>query len=224
MKQLGQAFCILGKLPKKGFSKTRLAEKIGEPAALEIYQALLRDFFSHYQKEASSIPLLFYGTPETLETKLYFIDLIKKFPQIHFHFLFQDELPFFKRLEKIFLSHRDCYLHLTGTDIPQFPYKTLPFYGEIDENEVVIGPDRDGGFYYFGTWGKNGKVFSSPQFLEKSSEFVFETLLQLCRENGLKVRLLNEWFDVDTIFDLERALFQFDSEKLFFYSPKLSNP
>ncbi len=213
MNSIGQIFCVIGKLPHEGFSKTRLAKDLGDAAALEIYQAMLKDFFFHYEEKASHIPLQFYGTPRTKDVEVYFSELLREFPKIDFRFRFQNELSFFERLAEIFQSHANDYIHLTGTDIPMFPYEYL-FDFKFSRNEVSIGPDTDGGFYYFGSYAQGGQVFSSSNLPREGSETVLESLTRLCKEKGLKVKLLKEWSDIDTVSDLIKSLTEMGPEGL----------
>lgn len=208
-----EIFCVVGKFPLEGFSQTRLAKSLGQAAALHIYQAMLRDFFIHYENKASSLPLQFYGTPQKEEVKTYFLQLLREFPRINFHFHFQKEGPFFTRLAEIFKDHSGQYIHLTGTDIPMFPYQYLS--GHIpSQNEMVIGPDIDGGFYYFGSHAKHGPVFRSRELASSKEEKVLETLVKACQKRGPKVRFLKEWSDIDTLSDLQKALIKMKGQGL----------
>ena len=43
-------FVVFGKEPIKGFSKTRLAEDLGEKASLRLYDAFIKDFFMNLKR------------------------------------------------------------------------------------------------------------------------------------------------------------------------------
>jgi glycosyltransferase A (GT-A) superfamily protein (DUF2064 family) len=204
-----QVFAVIGKRPVEGYSKTRLAAEVGEEEAYELYESFISDFFSNYRKHTAKASLFFYGTPAIKHTEEYFKQMFLKCQILDFQFYFQKNKPFFERLSDIFEDIRfriggDTFIHLTGTDIPDFPFSHIKKQN-IDEADVFIGPDNDGGFYYLGSKASNEEIFS---FIgeKKEDESVFEALVSKCRNLDLKVKVLNEWSDIDTKDDLKNTL------------------
>jgi len=201
-----EVLAIIGKRPIKGFSKTRLAKDLGEDKALVLYRAFIDDFFKLIPKKYK---IYFFGTPNDAATKKYFQEITE------LNFFFQKELPFFARLKDIFktierLEGAECFVHLTGTDIPDFPFAELESVGE--DADVYVGPDRDGGYYYIGA--KSGRQDIFDISVADGSRSVFTKTMQLCEEKGDRVRLLKEWSDIDTKADLENSSLYEKYEKI----------
>lgn len=204
-----QVFAVLGKRPVEGYSKTRLAAEVGEEPAYELYDSFITDFFSNYRKHTAKASLFFYGAPAISQTEDYFKLMFLKSQITDFQFYFQKEKPFFERLSDIFEDIRfrvggETFVHLTGTDIPDFPFSHIKKQN-IDEADVFIGPDKDGGFYYLGSKASNEDIFSFTKE-KKEDESVFEAIVSKCRNLDLKVKVLNEWSDIDTKDDLKNTL------------------
>lgn len=204
-----QIFAVIGKMPVEGYSKTRLAADVGVEQAYELYEAFIADFFASYRKNTSNALLYFYGAPAIRQTKEYFQLAFLKNGITNFEFYFQKERPFFERLADIYEDVRfriggETFVHLTGTDIPDFPFSYLKKIN-IDEADVLIGPDSDGGFYYLGSKAKNDEIFEFAKTMQEG-QGVLDCLTSKCEALGLKVKLLNKWSDIDTINDLKTCI------------------
>ena len=204
-----QVFTVIGKRPVEGYSKTRLAAEVGEVEAYELYDSFIDDFFTNFRKHTSKASLFFYGAPAISQTEDYFKQKFLKCQIIDFQFYFQKEKPFFERLSDIFEDVRfrvggETFVHLTGTDIPDFPFEEIKKQN-INDADVFIGPDSDGGFYYLGSKAKNDEIF---EFIKekKEDESVLDALVSRCRNLNLEVKVLKEWSDIDTKDDLETTL------------------
>ncbi|MEE9615024.1 MAG: TIGR04282 family arsenosugar biosynthesis glycosyltransferase, partial [Thermodesulfobacteriota bacterium] len=91
---------------------------------------------------------------------------------------------------------------LIGSDSPDLPLahieeafsalETLP-------HGLVLGPARDGGYYLIAMDGPSQAPFEGVTW---STETVLEETVKRARENGMQVRLLKEWYDIDTPEDL----------------------
>lgn len=207
-----EVFAVIGKMPKKGFSKTRLAKDIGEELAFQSYEAFISDFFDNYFKHAKNHKLYFAGTPCNDETKVYFESLFKRKNIYNYSFHFQSEVPFFERLTNLFETIRknegECFVHLTGTDIPDFPFHYLK---NVDVNVkdtkdecVYIGPDDDGGYYYLGTKTSNTFVFDLDKSVLDGNENVLAATQQQCDSKSVEYKLLPEWSDIDYKEDFKK--------------------
>ena len=185
-----EVFAIFGKRPIPGFAKTRLEKSLGAKRTQGLYGAFMEEFFRRFNL---GIDVHLFATPRDPETKKYFKGLIK-FP---FHFYFQSELPFFARLKEVFTSFEDTFVHLTGTDIPDFPFEII---GETrpSRNKIFIGPDHDGGFYYLGGHSSNFEIFSID-----GDDNVLERIMEKAESLKLGLTLLRKWSDIDNIDDLK---------------------
>lgn len=204
-----QVLAIFGKMPLKGFSKTRLSKDIGEEQALKLYDAFIADFSHNLNQFNWFESIYLFGTPEGELTEEYFRS---KFSKSRINYFPQSDLPFFSRLEEVFRKIRevegDCFIHLTGTDIPDFPFEEIP--GIIPRpNTIFLGPDIDGGFYYFGGEARFSEIFN---FEIKGS--VLESITQRAQELGLEVSHLKTWSDIDDLAGLILVLERSSPEKI----------
>lgn len=192
-----EIFVVIGKRPILGFSKTRLAMDVGEEKAQEIYQCMIVDFFKSFKQYQKGRKLFFFGTPKSDETENYFISIFKEL-ELDSSFQYQDECPFFERLQKIFQKFPpDTYIHLTGTDIPDFPFRNLA----TPSHTISIGRDLDGGFYYLGGMAKYHKIFEIS-----GGQDVFQKIKDRILELDLYIDEKPSWSDIDTLKDLQEFL------------------
>jgi rSAM/selenodomain-associated transferase 1 len=68
-------------------------------------------------------------------------------------------------------------------------------------DRVVLGPTTDGGYYIIGIKRPHRALFEGIAW---STERVLKQTMDRARELDLEVALLPEWYDIDTIPDLER--------------------
>ena len=195
-------FLIIGKYPSAGFSKTRLAKDWGDTFSTEIYRAMIDDFSLNLKNCLDkSIPVIVAVTPATIESKNYFQNC---FPQAQI--LFQADKPFFQRIReliKVLNENGECFIHLTGTDLPHFPFRFLNFHDD-KSNTVRIGPDLDGGFYYTGFSSKYFELFDID--IKEGNSSIFEILKAQALKLGHEVECLEKWSDIDTLEDLKMVL------------------
>lgn len=94
---------------------------------------------------------------------------------------------------------------MIGTDIPDLGRFIIQHaFATLDGNDVVIGPDMDGGYYFLiGTRQKTATLFLD---IDWSSEFVFLQTEQLILTQGLSIFHLPTLSDVDTDADYRRWL------------------
>lgn len=94
------------------------------------------------------------------------------------------------------------YAIAIGADSPALPTRLLEAArAGLERSEAVIGPAEDGGFYLIG-------LRACPEGLLRglswSASDTFARTLERLREHGLRVEVLERWFDVDRAEDLER--------------------
>jgi hypothetical protein len=95
------------------------------------------------------------------------------------------------------------------SDSPTLPagYLIEAFQALMGEDEVVIGPCDDGGYYLIGL------KRSAPRLLREvrmSTSRVTADTLSLAAEEGLRVRQLPAWYDVDNAESLNRLRAELD--------------
>ena len=183
------ALIIFVRNPEPGKVKTRIAKTMGNEKALEVYKELLLHTYD-ITKDISCDKFVFYADQITendlWETSFYH----KKLQQGND--LGQRMLLAFRELfglgyQCIQIIGSDC-MELT-TDIIETGFKRL------HENEVVIGPSADGGYYLLGMRLLIPDVFYKKEW---STEKVFASTLADIKKLSLSYVLLPELSDIDT--------------------------
>ncbi len=188
---------IFVKNPVEGKVKTRLAKTIGDQNALLIYHALL----NHTQTIASEISVsryLFYD--EKIEINDDWLnDLYTKNQQVNGdlgkRMSAAFEHVFSKGVSKAIIIGSDC-IELT-TEIINKAFELL------ENNDVVIGPALDGGYYLLGMKTLHNCIFENKSW--STDLLIAETLESLKKEN-LSVQLMSKLSDIDTETDLTPEL------------------
>ena len=201
-----EVFVIVGKKPTPGFSKTRLSQDIGEERALLLSEAFLKDFLSALKKNQKNRKILFYGYSLDSDGENYFRNISREVGIQNFHYREQGRGDLLQRLQDIFkeieTQYQNPFIHLTGTDIPDFPFSHLE---KIDLSKINIGPDRDGGYYYIGAKASDYGLFDLSQNLE-SRPNLYEKTLERIKELKRDIQVLSQWSDIDILRDLENCL------------------
>ncbi len=175
--------------PEPGKVKTRIAKTMGNEKALEVYKELLLHTYD-ITKDISCDKFVFYADQITKndlwETSFYH----KKLQQGND--LGQRMLLAFRELfglgyQSIQIIGSDC-MELT-TDIIETGFNRL------HENEVVIGPSTDGGYYLLGMRLLVPDIFYKKEW---STEKVFSSTLADIKKLSLSYFLLPELSDIDT--------------------------
>ncbi|CAH8285080.1 hypothetical protein EV196_101107 [Mariniflexile fucanivorans] len=187
-----KALIIFTRNPELGKCKTRLAKTIGDASALDIYKYLLK----HTAEVAKSIPAdkyLFYS--ETIQKN----DI-------------WDSAVFRKKLQKgIDLGTK---MHNAFSDLFSLGYQKVIIIGSdlldlkpshinlafeaLNENDFVIGPAKDGGYYLLGMTALQNNIFEDKAW--GTSTVLKETLNNL---KNSSFHLIEELNDIDTFEDMK---------------------
>jgi glycosyltransferase A (GT-A) superfamily protein (DUF2064 family) len=91
-----------------------------------------------------------------------------------------------------------------GSDSPTLdPSWIADAIAALDADDAVIGPTEDGGYYLIGVRGEVDGIFTEIPW---STDAVARATLERAAALGLSVRKLPEWYDVDDMTSLRRAL------------------
>jgi rSAM/selenodomain-associated transferase 1 len=183
---------IFTRNPELGKVKTRLAASIGNQNALEIYIQLLE----HTKKVALETPYdkqVLYSE-EINHADMWESSLFQKKLQVgsdlgaRMHNAFQQ--GFADGYDKIVIIGSDL-IALESDDI-------IAAIENLDNNDIVIGPAEDGGYYLLG-------MKKIPSNLFEDKEWGTETVLKdtLLDIANLKYHLLQEKNDIDTYDDIK---------------------
>jgi len=186
---LKSALIIFVRNPEPGKVKTRIAKTMGNEKALEVYKELL--LHTHdITKDISCDKFVFYADQITendlWETSSYH----KKLQQgndLGQRMLFAFRELFGLGYQSVQIIGSDC-IELT-TDIIAIGFTRL------HENEVVIGPSTDGGYYLLGMSLLIPGIFYKKEW---STEKVYSSTLADINKLSLSYFLLPELSDIDT--------------------------
>jgi len=182
---------VFAKTPVLGSVKTRLAKEIGNGKALELYLHLLRKTDRICQQIKPSLVLFYSG-----ENTKAFGNLFASFEKRK-----QNDGDLGIRMEMAFqwgFSQGYKKVIIIGTDLWELDRPILEkAFLALENQDHVIGPAQDGGYYLLGMKEPTPQVFKNKKW--SSPSVLKETLLDL---KGKSIVLLEEKNDLDTLKDL----------------------
>jgi rSAM/selenodomain-associated transferase 2/rSAM/selenodomain-associated transferase 1 len=189
---------IMAKAPRPGRVKTRLAKALGAQEAARVYSLLARRVVDQLRSGPYRTVLSFDppGEREAVEGWLGGEDLTL-LPQA------PGELG--ARLEAAAREALEVSptVVLVGTDAPGVTEGLVrEALGALKENDLVLGPATDGGYYLIGMSTLHRELF---QGIPWSTQEVLGTTLDRANALGLRTTLLPPLQDVDTLEDWERV-------------------
>ena len=189
---------------RAGHVKTRLAGRLGDRGALEIYTAMVADLLAKLEPLRDRVVPYFDRFPDSNDqppavSSLLSRGLLKV----------QRGEDLGQRMgsafEEVFAAGAERAV-LIGSDIPQIDAELLEgYFSALRRFPMVLGPAADGGYYLIGFQRErfDAAVF---QGIEWSTERVLQQTLNKARSLGLPCRLGAELRDIDTIEDLGSLL------------------
>ena len=192
---------IFLKAPQPGRVKTRLASRLGDQTACDLYTALLHDTVTvAMQSRAEHVVFVVDGPPIAGYLSRNVVDTssprISSWPQVTGNL--GDRLAAAAaqaeaagRMPLVFL----------GSDSPDLPVDYVDqALRRIRDHDVVLGPAEDGGAWCIGLRRAAGSLF---EHIAWSSEHTEAELRNRARDLGLNVGSLPAWYDVDETSDLD---------------------
>ncbi|GAB2485844.1 TIGR04282 family arsenosugar biosynthesis glycosyltransferase [Algoriphagus taiwanensis] len=189
------ALLIFQKNPELGKVKTRLAAGIGDQKALEIYRALIQLTLQEAEKSGFDL-YVYYSSfiPERIDSSA-------------FRACLQHGMDLGERMENAFsdiFSLGYSKAMIIGTDCPELSSDILlEAERQLEENQVVIGPAEDGGYYLLGLKAFHPQLFRSIAW---STSSVLKETLARAKAFRLKTSLIISLSDLDTEEDLKSLL------------------
>lgn len=182
------------KAPRPGLVKTRLAASIGDDNALAVYHKLV---VGQLSRLPDGWPVAIHFTPE--DAKAEFSGWLGN--QHTFHPQSNGNLG--QRLSyavaHAFREGNERVLCI-GADCPELDMSHFLAADEaLHQADVVFGPTLDGGYYLIGMKAYHKALFADIPW---STEETLIASLQAAKSCDLKVHLLPELRDVDTVADL----------------------
>lgn len=185
------------KYPKKGTVKSRLSDIIDDKIVLTLYKKFVEDILDMLKKTDYSVIICFYPKDS--------INNFKKWLGNDYIYIPQTGNNLGERLKNCFIKGFDLgYNKLTviGSDSPDLPLNIiLESFKNLNNNDSVIGPCRDGGYYLIG-FNENSFL---PEVFDKipwSTSEVFKKSINILNKSNYRVHILPRWYDIDTTDDL----------------------
>ena len=194
----GRLTTLFTKRPEAGRVKTRLCPPLSGEEAARLAEAMLADTVEKCHGAPFRTALVFAGGENEPWFRERFPALAEQHPQVGAEL--GARLAHFARRAFAELGART--LVVIGSDQPLVARAQIVAAHERLEagEDLVLGPDRGGGYYLIGLRSACDELFSVPM----SSAGMCAATEALARARGLSVALLAEGEDVDTPADLAR--------------------
>ncbi len=191
-----RVLALFAKQPVPGRVKTRLAPPFSLEQAASLYEAMLADILDQHSKTDGCDRVLWHEPAAAA-------DWFQRAIPRGYRLLPQRGADLAERMCNLFRTHAaEGYqrIVLRGTDSPTLPLERVAeAFRALDENDLVLCPDRDGGYNLIGLSTPQDSLFE----LEMSTASVLEQTLARARERELRSKVLAVHHDVDTASDLE---------------------
>ncbi len=182
---------IFTRNPELGKAKTRLAKTVGDETALKIYKFLLQKT-RNISSKVNADKAVYYSV-EVRENDIWDASIYQKYQQkgedLGIRMLNAFKNGFDTDYEKVLIIGSDLY-DLSSKNIEKA-------FEELDNNDVVIGPAKDGGYYLLGMKKLHASVFKNKNW---GTETVRKATLQDLIYQ--KVKLLDQKNDIDVYEDI----------------------
>jgi hypothetical protein len=191
-----QLLIVFSKPPELGKVKTRLATTVGSKTALLIFEKLL-------QKVKHTIAHI-NVTKHIYLTNFLINDQTWKGYQ---HFL-QEGSDIGQRMKNAINNSFNKgfdQIILIGTDIPDLNADIIQqSFDILANNDVVLGPSEDGGYYLIGMSKNKTSLFNNKPY---STNELLKTTINELNQKKISYKLLPVLNDIDTFEDLKKSNF-----------------
>lgn len=185
---------VFVKNPMKGKVKTRLAKTVGDEKALEIYRVLL-DHTITIARRVNFDKAIFHSD---------YIDETDMWRKAKFNQFVQEGNDLGERMYNAFkyaFSKQYKSVVIIGSDCLDLNEQIIADAFEmLKNNEVVIGPAKDGGYYLLGMRKLYKELFINKHW--STENVLLDTLLDISHLN-ISMKLLPTLSDIDEEKDLE---------------------
>ena len=198
-----QRLLVFARLPERGRVKTRLAESIGDDAALAAYETMLRDLLASIGQPSpeTEIEILWAPTENANGDSL-----ANAFGDLPTAMQTGDTLGdrLSMAFSERFFFHATQKIVAIGVDDPSLSRELIDHaLALLDSCEWVVGPAEDGGYYLIGC---RAAAFDPSIFQDVAwgTDSVFTTTISKIAEWQSNVAVLPVRWDIDVVADWER--------------------
>lgn len=207
-----EALVLMAKAPLPGQVKTRLIGALTAEEVADLYTAFLSDTFALMEEiaaEREELRLVLCYTPAGAE------EAFEKVERDGSLMLVQRGATLGERLQHCFGDLFElgyAAVVVLGGDSPTLPGENVwaAFENLTADNQVVLGPAADAGYYLLGMRQLHQPLF---QDIPWSTPEVLAITQQRARDAGVALIELPSWYDVDTPADLERLRQELNERK-----------
>ncbi|NNK28325.1 MAG: glycosyltransferase [Flavobacteriaceae bacterium] len=180
---------------KLGKVKTRLAETIGDRAAIEVYSKLV----DVTRKAIENV---------NADIRIYFSESLENGDWQEYYKAVQKGEDLGERMRNAFEEGlNDGYesIVLIGSDLPEIDQEHITSgLNALNNKEIVFGPALDGGYYLVGLSTLHDELFENKPWSQSS---LLEVTLKELDEKKISYELLKPLNDIDTFEDLVASNF-----------------
>lgn len=200
-----KAIVLMAREPKPTCVKTRLTPPLDPADASRIYHSFLLDKIDQVCGIDGVGRFVAY-TPDS--SREFFSTIVPR----NFRLFPQEGGDLGERLANVSGSLLDegyDGVVLMDSDTPNLPSSFIISGLEaLNENDLVVGPCEDGGYYLIGLNRKTPEIF---QDIPWSTPEVAQTTMGRSLALDLKAVMLQKWYDIDTFDDLKRLKREMDA-------------
>ena len=195
-RRAGDALIVFVKEPRPGTVKTRLLPALDPQSAAELYRALAEEEIRQTAPGADEYSrLFFYAPPASPEAMRAWLPGETFLPQRGEDLGARMSAAFDETFRRG--ARRAAVI---GTDVPWLHRGLVAeAFSALDAHDVVLGPTSDGGYYLLALARPQPALF---QGIAWSTSSVLTSTLDRAASLGLRVRLLPELPDIDTLDDV----------------------
>jgi rSAM/selenodomain-associated transferase 1 len=198
-----QRLLVFARLPERGRVKTRLAESIGDDAALAAYQTMLHDLLASIGRPSSETEIEILWAPTENANGASLSNTFGDLPTaMQTGATLGDRLSM--AFSERFFFHATQKIVAIGVDDPSLSRDLIDHaLALLDSCEWVLGPAEDGGYYLIGC---RAAAFDPTIFQDVAwgTDAVFATTIAKIAEWQSNVAVLPVRWDIDVIEDWER--------------------
>lgn len=194
---------VFAKAPRLGQVKTRLAAGLGDEGALSIYRQMAEGIWTQLRQAQSqgdfSLWLCFDPPEAESQIRIWLEGADRYLPQVPGSL----GRRLASALDSAFsVGHQE--VALIGTDAPATtPERILEAFSRLAPGHIVLGPSLDGGFYLLALSDSLSDLGGLLEEIPWSSSDTLAALVGGVRRLNLKVDLLPDAQDIDTLEDLK---------------------
>lgn len=182
--------CVFAKPPRPGQTKTRLIPSVGADGAANLAHAFFKDIWASLRTLADATLILVVTENDPA------------FDELEADIWLQGDGDLGDRMERALrraLEEADAAV-VVGSDLPGLPLKIFDQAREaLRSGATVLGPSEDGGFYLIGLTRCPDGLLAG---LSWSRSDTCERTVARLRARGMRVQMIERWFDVDVPADL----------------------